>query len=147
MIGLLIFASLVVRIYGDGYAESAGPLRLLAIATAIYAPQAVISNYFTVTLGRPALSLGLAGMSLVIAVVLGVLLIPPLGYMGGAWATLLSYAITATVSTALFVRLSDVKPLDLVHYRREDFMAYVDLVRGVFARIHTSHLAGARTKS
>lgn len=147
MIGLLVFAGLVVRIYGDGYAESAGPLRLLAIATAIYAPQAVISNYFTVTLGRPGLSLGLAGMSLAMAAVFGVVFIPALGYMGGAWATLLSYAITATVSTALFVRLSDVRPIDLVRYRREDFMAYIDLVRGTLAKLSTSHLAGARTKS
>jgi O-antigen/teichoic acid export membrane protein len=147
MVGVFVFANLViVLLYGDKYEGAANSLRILALGTALYAPQAVISNYFTVSLGRPSISLGLASCSLVTGAIFGVLLIPPLGYVGGAWATMLSYAVTATISTGIFLRMSGTNPLELFHYRRSDLVAYLDLGREIRARISAAHLAGARPR-
>lgn len=147
VLGVAIFANLViVLLYGEKYGEAANALRILAVATAIYAPQSVISNYFTVSLGRPAIALGLAFTSLVTGALFGILLIPPLGYVGGAWATLLSYAVTATISTAIFLRMSKTSGFELIHFRRADLMMYVSLLREIRARLGGSPFANARSR-
>ncbi len=147
MFGVLIFANLIiVLLYGDKYEAAANSLRILAIGTALYAPQAVISNYFTVSLGRPSISLGLAFCSLVTGAIFGALLIPQIGYVGGAWATMLSYAVTATISTGLFLRMSGTNVLELFHYRRADIVAYWQLGREIRTRISAAHLASARPR-
>ena len=147
MLGVVIFANIViVLLYGDKYEGAANSLRILAVGTALYAPQAVISNYFTVSLGRPSISLGLAFCSLVTGAIFGVLLIPQIGYVGGAWATMLSYAVTATISTGLFLRMSGTNVFELFHYRRADFVAYWQLGTEIRARIGAARLAGARPR-
>jgi len=147
MVGVFIFANLViVLLYGAKYEGAANSLRILALGTALYAPQAVISNYFTVSLGRPAISLALATCSLVTGAIFGMLLIPPMGYVGGAWATMLSYAVTATISTGIFLRMSRTNVFELFHYRRSDLVAYLDLGREIRSRISAAHLAGARPR-
>lgn len=116
-------------LFGSQYSEAAVALRVLCVGTLLYAPQSVISNYYTVQLGKPWLSLSLATCSLCISVVVSSILIPRIGYEGGAWGTAISYGITAVISTWLFLRLSDVRASDLWRIRREDVASYVRLAR------------------
>lgn len=147
VVGVMLLANvMVVLLYGSKFEEAAGALRILSVAAAIYAPQSVISNYFTVSLGQPAIALRLAFCSLVTGVIFGLVLIPQYGFIGGAWATLLSYALTACISTGVFLRLSHTNVLELFHYRRTDVLAYVDLAREIRARAGRGALMGARTR-
>ncbi len=147
MVAILILANVaIVVVFGSRYEGAANSLRILCIGTALYAPQAVISNYFSVALGRPAISLSLAFLSCVLGAIFSVILIPRLGYAGGAWSTMISYAITSTLSTWIFVRMSHTKARDLLHYRRADFVAYIELARALAAKFTPGNLTGARTK-
>lgn len=130
-IPIVALAPWLLSLFGPQYSEAATALRVLCIGTLLYAPQSVISNYYTVQLGKPWLSLSLASCSLCISVVVAAILIPRIGYEGGAWATAVSYGITAAISTWLFLRLSDVRTRDLWRIRREDVASYIRLGRRV----------------
>lgn len=138
---------LVEAVFGGRYGAADTSLRILCLGTAAYAPQAILSNYFTVTLGRPRISLYLALFSCLVNVAISVALIPSLGYVGGAWATAASYLVTGTISTAYFVRISGVRLADLFLIRKEDVMAYVDLARSLLSGDLLASLAGARGRS
>lgn len=126
---LVVLAPWLLSLFGSQYSEAAWALRILCIGTLLYAPQSVISNYYTVQLGKPWLSLSLAGCSLCISVAVSAVLIPRIGYEGGAWGTAIGYGITAALSTWLFLRLSDVRASDLWKIRREDVASYLRLAR------------------
>lgn len=121
-------------LFGADYEEAAWALRILCIGTLLYAPQAVISNFYTVQMGKPWISLLLAGGSCLISIAISLVLIPRVGFVGGAWATAVSYAITAVISTALFMRVADVRFRDLWRIRREDVMSYVRLGKRIVRR-------------
>jgi len=128
-------------LFGAEYEEAGWALRLLAAATLIYAPQSILSNYYTVQLGKPWISLALAGSSLAVSIVASLLIIPRVGFIGGAWATLISYSVTAVASTVLFLRLSEATPRELFVVRRMDLEAYPRLAR----RLATRRGPGATT--
>jgi O-antigen/teichoic acid export membrane protein len=128
---IAVLAPWLLAIFGAEFRDAQWALRILCVGTLLYAPQSVISNYYTVQLGKPWISLALATCSLCISVVVAAVLIPRIGYVGGAWATAISYAITAAISTWLFLRLSGVRPGDLWRIRREDVASYVRLAKRV----------------
>ena len=133
---IALLAPWILKIlFGSEYGEAAWALRLLAAATLIYAPQSILSNYYTVQLGKPWISLALAGGSLAVSVVASLLIIPRVGFVGGAWATFISYGVTAVASTALFLRLSDASLRDLLVLRRDDLAAYPRLARRLTTRL------------
>jgi O-antigen/teichoic acid export membrane protein len=121
--------------YGAEFKEASWALRLLAAATLIYAPQSILSNYYTVQLGKPWISLALAGTSLAVSVAASLLIIPRVGFIGGAWATLISYGVTAVLSTLLFLRMSDASARDLFLIRRSDLESYPRLARRILGRL------------
>ena len=132
---IFVLAPILLRIlFGGDYDQAATALRILCLGTLIYAPQSVISNYYSVQLGKPWISLAVAACSVCISIVVSAVLIPRIGYEGGAWGTAVSYAITSIGSTVLFLRLSDVHFNDLWRIRREDVMSYVRLARRVRER-------------
>ena len=122
-------------LFGDEFREAGTALRLLCLATLIYAPQSILSNFYTVQLGKPWISLALAGGSLAVSVVTSLLIIPRVGFVGGAWATLISYGVTAIISTWLFLRLSDARWRDLFVIRKSDLASYPRSVRNLTRRL------------
>jgi O-antigen/teichoic acid export membrane protein len=127
---IVVLAPWILQLlFGADYREAEWALRILCAGTLLYAPQAVISNYYTVQMGKPWISLLLASTSLLISIGLSLILIPQIGYVGGAWATAISYGLTATVSTALYLRLSSSRHGDLWRIRRDDVMSYLRLAK------------------
>jgi len=148
MVAIMLLANVVILLlFGSKYDGAENALRILSIGTMLYAPQAIISNYFTVALGRPSVALLLASMSLVLGAGICLLLIPPFGYIGGAWATTISYGLTATVSTAYFIRRSKLPPSSLFRIQREDLQDYARLGRSLLNRFHVTRLAGVERQA
>lgn len=79
--------------------------------------------------GRPGLSSSLAGLAAAVTVVLDFVLIPPLGVMGGALASVVAYTTFGIASVIALHRVSGVAVRDLVIPTRQDFGAYVDFAR------------------
>ena len=121
-------------VFGDVYRAGATPLRILCIGTAVYAPASLIGNYFTVQLGRPAIALWLASFSCLISVTVGFALIPSLGYTGAAWATTLSYTLSAAIATFIFLRITDIPASELWRIRGDDVLSYFRLARRAVSR-------------
>jgi O-antigen/teichoic acid export membrane protein len=133
-LGVIVVAPVLITIlFGDRYEGATTSLRILAVGTALFAPLALLSNYFTVQLGRPSISLALAFCSLVVNIALSAVLIPRIGYVGGAWGTLVSYTLTAVAAIIIFLRLSDARLQDLWRIRRDDLASYFRLGRRVMS--------------
>lgn len=138
----LLAPFLLGLVFGGEYSEGGGALRILAVGTLIFAPQTVLSTYFTVQLGRPWIPMSLAVGSCLTSVVISIVLIPLIGYEGGAWATTISYTLSAIAGTMIFLRLSTVEFADLWRFRRDDLLSYLRLAQRLSKRG-----AGASTPS
>ena len=132
---LLLAEPLLGLVFGGTYREAAWVLRILVVATLLYAPQGIVSNFYSVQLGRPSIPLALAASSALINVALSFLLIPRLGFVGGAWATFASYAAVSAASVLLFARLGGVPAWELVRVRRSDLRSYGHLLERVRRRL------------
>ncbi len=74
--------------------------------------------------GRPGLSSALAGMAAIVTVILDFTLIPPLGVMGGALASVMAYGTFGVASMITLSRVSGIGTRELVVPRRSDFALY-----------------------
>lgn len=133
---LLLFAEpMLAAVFGGTYREAGWALRILVLATLLYAPQGIVSNFYSVQLGRPSIPLALAASSALINVALSFLLIPRIGFVGGAWATFASYAAVSAASVLLFARLAGLPPWELFRLRRSDLRSYGDLLERLRRRM------------
>lgn len=132
--GAIIFAFapyLIEGVFGERYVDATLALRVLTVGTVLWAPAAVLSNYFSIQLGRPIIPLALATLSCVINVAVSVVLIPRFGFNGAAWGTTASYSVTILITAFVFVRLSGVRFSDLWRIRIDDLASYVRLARRI----------------
>ncbi len=144
VVAALIAPPLLGMLFGDVYRAGATPLRILCIGTAAYAPASLIGNYFTVQLGRPAIALWLATLSCVISVAVGFALIPTVGYTGAAWATTLSYTISAAIAAFVFLRITEIPASELWRIRWDDVLSYFRLARQLLRRQALTPAMGTR---
>ena len=126
---VLLAPWLISGLYGSRYEDGATTLRLLALATAVFAPVSLLSTYFLVQLGRPVFRLALTSVSAVVNIGLALLLIPQVGYVGAAWAALGSYSLTALIAVMLFLRRSGLSSSELWRMERSDLEGYRSFVR------------------
>lgn len=127
---------LIEVLFGHAYASASGPIRILCLGTALFAPQGLVNLYYVNHRGKPAFPLFIGLFSISISVTSGIILIPVYGTNGAAWATTLSYGIASTASVALFLRQSGLPHSELWRVRRSDIGAYVRLGREILARIN-----------
>jgi O-antigen/teichoic acid export membrane protein len=94
---------LVPLVFGPAFAGAVAPLALLIVATLALA----LFNTFTPLLAAHGATWSLSGVCLLSAaanVVLNLALIPRFGIVGAAWATVIAYAISATLVLAIVQR-------------------------------------------
>ena len=120
------------------------PLRILCIGSVLFAPQALMVNYFVNQLGRPSVPLLVGALSLVVSVVAGVLLIPDFGTVGAAWSTTVGYGASSVVSVIIFCRTSKLPFSELWRVRVSDIRSYFVLARDVLSG---RAFAGMRARS
>ncbi len=111
-------------LFGPRFEAATTSLRILCVGTALFAPQSLLANYFTVQMGRPWISLSIALVSCAINIGVSIVLIPRVGYVGGAWATTISYVAVAGMAVVIFLRTSDARFSDLWRLRRDDIATY-----------------------
>ena len=61
-------------------------------------------------------------------------LIPSIGYTGAAWATTLSYTLSATIATVIFLRMTHIPASELWRIRADDVLSYFRLLRRLVRR-------------
>lgn len=90
---LLIFAPLMHIVFGDKYARSVAPFRILIIGTMGYGVVGVFTQFFTDQLGKVRFPLILQACCVVINVGLCLILIPHIGMMGAATGSTAAYVV------------------------------------------------------
>lgn len=91
-------------VMGEAYAASLLPLAALLPGVAAYAAASSLSAFYTNHLGRPQLSGMIAGLSLAVSFVLGLLLVPGLGALGAGIASSLGYTLAIVAAYGVFLR-------------------------------------------
>ncbi|MEJ7785397.1 MAG: flippase [Solirubrobacteraceae bacterium] len=100
---------LVVLIYGQQYAEAAGPLPILAFAVAVMAFSGVVGPLI-VALGFERATLAITAAAVILNVGANVLLIPVLDARGAAVATLLTELVVIVPAAVILIRATGVRP-------------------------------------
>jgi O-antigen/teichoic acid export membrane protein len=129
------FGTLVILFaYGEEFHPALAPMLVLlpgvwflGLATVI---QADLSGR-----GRPGLASALAGGAAAITVVFDLLLIPPLGVMGAALASVIAYTSLGVGSVVALHRVSGLPIRRLVVPARTDLAAYPRAVRSLATRV------------
>ena len=135
-VAIAVLAPFILEtLFGARYLPADRSLRILCVGTALFAPQSLLSNYFTVQLGRPWIPMSVALASCLVNVALSAILLPRIGFVGGAWATTISYALAGLFSVGVFLRVSDARLSDLWRLRRDDIGLYVRTAREVLDRL------------
>lgn len=89
---------------GKAYTASLWPLAALLPGVAAYAAASSLSAFYTNHLGRPHLSGGIAGLSLLVSFGLGWVLVPHWGALGAAVSSSLGYVVAIVVAYGVFLR-------------------------------------------
>lgn len=92
--GTLLAGEIAGTIYGAAYLPAAGALRVLTWASVFHFALYVMTTA-AVAVGREGLFTLYAGLLALLNVLLNALLIPPFGFLGAAWATLLAEGLLA----------------------------------------------------
>ncbi len=92
------------RLMGPAYAASVWPLAALLPGVAAYAAASSLSAFYTNHLGKPHLSGSIAGLSLLISVGAGCVLIPLWGAVGAAVASSLGYSLAILAAYGVFLK-------------------------------------------
>ncbi|MGI8927363.1 MAG: polysaccharide biosynthesis C-terminal domain-containing protein [Tepidiformaceae bacterium] len=143
-IAVFILAPYLLSIaFGGRYEEATLSLRILCVGTALFAPQSLLANYFTVQMGRPWIPLLIASTSCIINIGVSLILIPRVGYVGGAWGTTIGYSSVAGLSVAVFLATSDARFNDLWRLRRDDIATYWRFAGRLWASTPAARLRGS----
>jgi O-antigen/teichoic acid export membrane protein len=102
------------------YAESIWPFLVLLPGIMALSVSKVVSGYIS-GLGLPLAVARASIANLVVNIVANLLLIPPLGIIGAALATLISYAVHATILVMTAARMSRRRPVEYVIPTRAEF--------------------------
>jgi len=128
---IAIFCRPVVRLaFGSQYLPSVVPLLVLLPGTAFLSLGGVLANDF-VGRGKQLMNSFAAMVTLAINVPLNFLLIPAWGISGASAASTFSYCAGTLVMLAEFLRITKMKPADVLLPRTSDLRAYLKLVRGL----------------
>ncbi|MFB3764139.1 MAG: flippase [Methanotrichaceae archaeon] len=105
---------ILTAIYGNGFIASVTPMRILLVGTIVYGTMISIGSSVTGA-GRPDLGLKLGLISAVTDLILNLILIPYIGIIGAAIATVVSLIIATALGVYLTVKILAVK-LDMQWY-------------------------------
>ncbi len=114
----------VSALYGPKFMPAVAPLRLLLAGVLALSTGSVVSNYFTLRLGKPEVPLALAGLGAIVCGVVSVLLIPKIGLLGAATGTATSYIIGILVGLEVYRRYTGIGPARMLLITPADFREY-----------------------
>lgn len=119
-IPLWIGAPLLLRVvYGAEFAQAAGVLRLLLVASLVWSAGAIVVGGLS-GFGHPQASTRARLAAAAVTIILLALLLPRYGIMGAAIASLAGYAVMLIVALRSLVRRSSLRWSDIVRLRADD---------------------------
>ncbi len=125
---------LVKIVYGSDFVDAGVALRWILPGIVAYSIVAVLSRY-VVGRGRPGLGTAVLLAGLGVNLVSNLILIPRLGIIGAAASSSISYAITAVLTLAAFLRISGRGIVETLVIQRRDIAAVGRLVRTGLERL------------
>jgi O-antigen/teichoic acid export membrane protein len=117
--------------FGSEYLPSVTPLLVLLPGTAFLSLGGVLANDF-VGRGKQLMNSFAAIVTLLINVPLNFLLIPVWGISGASAASTFSYCVGTAVMLVEFLRITGMKPAEVLVPRATDLDAYLKLAKGYF---------------
>jgi O-antigen/teichoic acid export membrane protein len=137
---------LVRLFYGTAFADAGVALRYILPGIVAYSVVAVQSRY-VVGRGRPGTSTLIMGSGLAVNIAANLLLVPRLGIIGAAMSSSISYALTAMLMLAVFLRLSGLGWRETLILRESDIRGALRVVVAIADRIRgrrTGPVVGVR---
>jgi O-antigen/teichoic acid export membrane protein len=129
LVGILLAPVLLPPIFGAGFGPSVRMAQVLFLATIPNGVAMVLSAGLLAS-GRPGLASRAQLAAAAVTVVALFLLVPPLGAIGAAYASLIAYLISALLVSLGLVRVSGLSPRDFLVPRRADLVDIVTRLRG-----------------
>jgi len=125
-----IVAPVIPVIYGEEFAESVAPFRLLVPALCLLGAARMLAIYFSGCLARPQIPMAINWATVVFQGAASLYLAGRLGPLAGiTWAAAATHTLAAALFIALFARRGETPGLDsLFVLRRDDFLAWTRLL-------------------
>ncbi len=117
---LLVCPLVIAWFYGDEYAASVLPLRLL-ISGCLFLSIATVTSGYNAGSGRPEISIYSSGLGLVTTVTLGIWLIPTYGLAAAGFTSAVAYFVLAVIEFIGYLRVSGNGMAESLIIRGEDF--------------------------
>jgi O-antigen/teichoic acid export membrane protein len=129
LVGILLAPLLLPPIFGAGFGPSVRMTQVLFLAT-IPSGISMVGSAGLLASGRPALASRAQLAAAAVTVVALFALVPPLGAIGAAYASLLAYLVAAALVSLGLTRVSNLRPRDFLVPRPADLVNIVTRVRG-----------------
>jgi O-antigen/teichoic acid export membrane protein len=118
---------LIPAVFGRSFVPVVGALRILLFGIVAMSASAVLSNYFTLSRGRPEVSFYVASASATVSIVLSLILVPRMGINGAAISVASSYVFSAAIMIAYFQHETLLPFHQILILQRADVRAYRQL--------------------
>jgi O-antigen/teichoic acid export membrane protein len=128
---------LIGAVYGERFAPSATPLRLLVPGVVAFSSSSAFAAYFIVQLGRPFAMTVINTAMILVQAAACVLLVPRYGLGGAALGCTITYAFGAAVNTWYFCRCSGTSPFEVWIVQRRDVQRLRRAIAGIVPRAVT----------
>ena len=132
----------ILLLYGSEFLPSVRPLWILLPGIVSLSVYKVLGNEIAGR-GKPVINSIALGVSLVVNFFLNWLLIPRWGISGAAFASTVSYTVTAVMTLVVFTRMSGNSWFDTIVVKGEDLKIYMKLATdaksGILAAMRRSH--------
>ncbi len=136
LVGLVLLAGLAVTVlYGPSFAPAAAPLVLLCVALLGHLIRDTVALYIQGQLKRPLLAAATNWIVMLLALVLYAVLIPRLGALGAALASVACYWTNAVVYVLMFRHFSRRSYRELLPLGREDLLGVTKPVLRTLERV------------
>ena len=133
-LGVMAAAPLLVPwIYGEAFRASLAPLWILVPGVALLTTHTLLARYF-MALDRQQVTVTTQVLSVLLNLALNLWLIPRLGIIGAALASLGSYSFEAALMAIAFCRSSRIRFRDVFVLGKGDWLDYRDRLRGLTRR-------------
>jgi O-antigen/teichoic acid export membrane protein len=122
---LFIFAAPILNLlYGKAFVPAAPAFDILLIGVLALSMGSPVSNYFTLRLGRPQISIWLGVFSAAVCLATSIVCIPMYGMVGAAIGSTAGYVIGQSAGAWYFVRSASIGWRDLLVPTANDFRTY-----------------------
>lgn len=131
--GILFVAApwVVALLYGGRFLPLVPVLRILLVGVVAVSLGSPVSSYFTLKLGRPEISLWIAGLSAAVCIALAAVLVPMLGIVGAAIGSTAAYIAGQAVGMSVFSRQARIGLRALLLPTVDDAAFYVRSARRI----------------